>query len=290
MYSLASAPVLGFDLTRLSGGPATAEVLLRALRLRSDDLPVLAEQLANDEVRVELWRDVADASVRMPSLGSLGERSDPNLLALVVAAPIGNLDSLLRCVRHDVLSWTWAGDGPAARQEPVAERATALVCDAVAATYLRDVLAAAIRRRLGGGWVAAMRRLPALGPVDLGPHHYALSALLNRVRTLRPVDTRRLAHAADDTRDNPLGWSPAVHSASWAAYLAGRIRTAAAAQLLLVQAVDAGSLPMAVRAAGVWNLLSGAVQALVVRDLLDQRTAHRLMTPVLAALGPAWLA
>ena len=32
MYSLVSAPVLGFDLTRLGGGSATAEVMLRALR------------------------------------------------------------------------------------------------------------------------------------------------------------------------------------------------------------------------------------------------------------------
>ena len=35
MYSLVSAPVLGFDLTRLSGGSATAEVMLRGLRLQA---------------------------------------------------------------------------------------------------------------------------------------------------------------------------------------------------------------------------------------------------------------
>ena len=67
------------------------------------------------------------------------------------------------------------------------------------------------------------------------------------------------------------GWSGAVHSASWAAYLSDRVRTAAAAQLLLVQALDNGVVPVAERAGGVWNLLSGAVQALVVRDLLDKK-------------------
>ena len=46
---------------------------------------------------------------------------------------------------------------------------------------------------------------------------------------------------------------------------------------------------LADRAGGVWNMLSGAVQALVVRDLLDTATAHRLLAPVVAALGPAWL-
>ncbi len=46
-YSLVSAPVLGFDLTRLPGGSATAEVLVRALCLQHEDLVVLAGQLAD---------------------------------------------------------------------------------------------------------------------------------------------------------------------------------------------------------------------------------------------------
>jgi hypothetical protein len=46
---------------------------------------------------------------------------------------------------------------------------------------------------------------------------------------------------------------------------------------------------VAVRAGGVWNILSGGIQALVVRDVLDTPTAHRLLAPVLAALGPGWL-
>jgi hypothetical protein len=98
-----------------------------------------------------------------------------------------------------------------------------------------------------------------------------------------------LVTSAEDARRNAGGWSPAVHSASWAAYLSDRVRTAAAAQMLLVQAVDTAAIPLADRAGGVWNMLSGAVQALVVRDLLDTSTAHRLLAPVVAALGPAWL-
>jgi hypothetical protein len=102
---------------------------------------------------------------------------------------------------------------------------------------------------------------------------------------------RRFAHAADDARKNEATlWSAAVHSASWAAYLSDRIRTAAAGQLLLVQALDHDVITVGDRAAGVWNLLSGAVQAVIVRDLLDTATSHRLMAPVIAVLGPAWLA
>jgi hypothetical protein len=289
MYSLVSAPVLGFDLTRLEGGPAAAEVMLRALRLQSGDLPVLAERLPDENVRGPLWVEVESAARRMPTLKGMSKDDPAGNLALVERAPIGSVDALLTCLRYDVMSWTWEGTGRDARQSEDAAAATALLCDAAVASYLREVLDEDTRRRLGAGWVSAVRKLPATAPIDLGPHHYTVSALLDRLRTLRPEDRQRVTSSADDARRNTAGWSPAVHSASWAAYLSDRVRTAAAAQMLLVQAVDTAGIPLADRAGGVWNMLSGAVQALVVRDLLDTATAHRLLAPVVAALGPAWL-
>jgi hypothetical protein len=289
MYSLVSAPVLGFDLTRLSGGSATADVMLRALRLQTADLPLLAERLPDEGVRGPLWVEVESAARRMPSLKNMSKDDPAGSLALVERAPIGSVDALLTCLRYDVMSWTWQGTGRDAQQSEAAAAATALLCDAAVASYLREVLDTDSRRRLGAGWVAAMRKLPVGAPIDLGPHHYAVSALLERLRSLRSRDLSRLNASAEDARRNTGGWSPAVHSASWAAYLSDRVRTAAAAQMLLVQAVDIAAVPLADRAGGVWNMLSGAVQALVVRDLLDTSTAHRLLAPVVAALGPAWL-
>jgi hypothetical protein len=289
MYSLVSAPVLGFDLTRLTGGSATAEVFLRALRLQGADLPVLAERLPDEGVRGPLWVEVESAARRMPSLKGMSKEDPAGSLALVERAPIGSVDALLTCLRYDVMAWTWQGAGRDAQQTETAASATALLCDAAVASYLREVLDDDSRRRLGAGWVSAMRKLPTGAPIDLGPHHYAVSALLDRLRSLRQSDLSRLVASADDARRNTGGWSPAVHSASWAAYLSDRVRTAAAAQMLLVQAVDTAAIPLADRAGGVWNMLSGAVQALVVRDLLDTSTAHRLLAPVVAALGPAWL-
>jgi len=289
MYSLVSAPVLGFDLTRLSGGSATAEVVLRGLRLQTSDLQVLAERLPDEGVRGPLWVEVESAARRMPSLKGMSKDDPAGSLALVERAPIGSVDALLTCLRYDVMSWTWQGTGREAQQSETAAAATALLCDAAVASYLREVLDQDSRRRLGAGWVSAMRRLPVGAPIDLGPHHYVVSALLDRLRSLRSKDLNRLAVSAEDARRNAGGWSPAVHSASWAAYLSDRVRTAAAAQMLLVQAVDTADIPLADRAGGVWNMLSGAVQALVVRDLLDTSTAHRLLAPVVAALGPAWL-
>ncbi|MET8151181.1 hypothetical protein ACIBSW_05225 [Actinoplanes sp. NPDC049668] len=289
MYSLVSAPVLGFDLTRLGGGSATAEVLLRALRLGVGDLPVLAQRLPDEGVRGPLWVEVESAARRMPSLKGMKSDDPASSLALVERAPIGSVDALLTCLRYDVMAWTWHGTGRDATQSEDAAAATALLCDAAVASYLREVLDDTTRRMLGAGWVAAVRKLPAGKPIDLGPHHYAVSALLDRLRSLRANDLTRLLQSAEDARRNAGGWSPAVHSASWAAYLSDRVRTAAAAQMLLVQAMDTAAIPVADRAGGVWNMLSGAVQALVVRDLLDTATAHRLLAPVVAALGPAWL-
>jgi hypothetical protein len=289
MYSLVSAPVLGFDLTRLGGGSATAEVLLRALRLQLGDLPVLADRLPDEGVRGPLWVEVESAARRMPSLKNMSKNDPAGALALVERAPIGSVDSLLTCLRYDVMAWTWHGTGRDAVQSEQASSATALLCDAAVASYLRDVLDDSTRRMLGAGWVSALRKLPTGAPIDLGPHHYAVSSLLERLRSIRPQDLSRLVTSAEDARRIAGGWSPAVHSASWAAYLSDRIRTAAAAQMLLVQAIDTAAIPLADRAGGVWNMLSGAVQALVVRDLLDTATAHRLLAPVVAALGPAWL-
>jgi hypothetical protein len=299
MYSLVSAPVLGFDLTRLVGGPATAEVLLRALRLGSKDLPVLAESLPDDSVRAELWLQVEEAAGRLPSIGTIGGIGGSagtagydaaRVLDTVQRAPIGTVDGLLRCIRHDVMRWTWTGEGPSARQTEEASRATAVLCDAAVGSYLREVLPVDARRRLGAGWVAAARRLPPINPIDLGPHHLPATALLDRLRAVRPDQARRFVQSSDDSRKNEATlWSAAVHSASWAAYLSDRIRTAAAGQLLLVQALDHDVITVGERAGGVWNLLSGAVQAVIVRDLLDTATAHRLLAPVIAVLGPSWL-
>jgi hypothetical protein len=289
MYSLVSAPVLGFDLTRLGGGSATAEVVLRALRLGVGDLPVLAERLPHEDLRGPLWVEVESAARRMPTLKGMKEDDPAGALALVERAPIGSVDALLTCLRYDVMAWTWHGTGRDAQQSEQAAAATALLCDAAVASYLREVLDESTRRMLGAGWVSALRKLPAGAPIDLGPHHYAISSLLDRLRSIRPNDLARLVASTADARRNAGGWSPAVHSASWAAYLSDRVRTAAAAQMLLVQAIDTASIPLGDRAGGVWNMLSGAVQALVVRDLLDTATAHRLLAPAVAALGPSWL-
>jgi hypothetical protein len=285
MYSLVSSPVLGFDLARLDGGPAAAEVLLRALTLAPEDLEILAAALPGNGVRATLWLDVDVAAARQRTIRNLEGGDVDRALALLERAPIGTMDALLRCVRHDILDWTWTDIGGVMVQSEVAAKATSVICDAVVALYLRDLLPAKTRRRLTAGWVVASRQLPER-MIDLGPQQMAVTSVFARLRSVTSAELARLLGGADQIRRDPVSWAPAVHSASWAVHMSGRIRASAAAQLCLVQALDVGGVPIADRAAGAWSLLSGAVQALIVRDLLDTDTMHRLLSAYLLAIGP----
>lgn len=308
MYSLVSAPVLGFDLTRLQGGAAVADVLLQSLTLTVSDLNVVSSGWSKDWDRLDLWQDVQSAAqqrqaLRDRSTAFAEAAGDPaaelaGALTVIESCPLGTIDGLLHCVRYDVFDWTWRPVGkqpklPKQRsaasvpgeQTEMATRATSIVCDAVTASYLRELLPDETRRELAAPWVSAIRAVPERKP-DLGPQESAILEVLSRVETLPAADLERLIKAADSTRQNLADWAPAVHSASWAVFLSDRVRAAAAAQLMLVQAVDRARIPLSARAGGVWNLLSGAVQALLVRDLLDEVTVHRLVDPYLASLGP----
>lgn len=305
MYSLVSAPVLGFDLARLQDGSAVADVLLRGLSVTDGDLTAISAARTGEAERAVLWRDVAAAARTRRSLIARtravedGGMELTGAVGLLERAPIGTVDGLLHCLRYDVLDWTWTtpttpaapaqGRIPAPRtpatQSGAAEAATEILSDAVAATYLRDLLPERTRNRLAEPWAAVAGALPDR-PLDLGPQRAALERLLERVATMNQVDLRRLVEGAERVRPKLADWAPAVHSASWAVFLSGRIRAAAAAQLLLVKSIDRAGVPVAARAGGVWNLLSGAVQALMVRDLLDSANVHRLLDPYFVAMGP----
>lgn len=284
MYSLVSAPVLGFDLCRLDGGPAAAGILIRAMALTPDDLPALADQLPDDGTRAALWHDIELAVQDQPTVTGLAADRSPAALAKLERAPIGSLDSLLRLVRQEILDWTWDRSGRVAEQPETARRATSVISDAVAACYLSERLDPATIAALLTPWELAMAERPATA-ADLGPQQLALTSLYERLRTAEAGDATRLTTAAERGRAETIGWAQAVHSASWAVYTTDRIRQAAAAQLLLVDALHP-VVTVTALAGGVWNLLSGTAQAMVVRDVLDEDNLHRLLTPCVTALGP----
>jgi hypothetical protein len=300
MYSLVSAPVLGFDLSRLQGGPAVADILLRALALTQSDLSPIAATRTDDWERAALWQDVDAAAQERRKAGEQAKS-----LAVIERSPLGTLDGLLHCVRYDILDWTWGNNKPGAkptqknepvhptpatrvprqRQTPTASRATAVISDAAAAAYLRELLPEDSHRKLVLPWTEAVGSLGE-PQHDLGPQAEDVERLLARVAAVTDVERDRLVRVSDNARPGLADWAPAVHSASWAIFLSGRVRAAAAAQLRLVQAIDLAGFSVGDRAGGVWNLLSGAIQALMVRDLLDSPTSRRLLDAYFTAMGP----
>jgi hypothetical protein len=300
MYSLVSAPVLGFDLVRRPGGAETAAVLATALALGPADVEPLAaaprqdvDRLGADRLRA--WtrvsvatrdegtvRTVADAgNATSDALGPGGVAAD--LHRRLVTAGIGTLEDLLRCVRHDILDWTWTGGPGVAVQPPAATVASGVVCDAVAAAYAGHLLSTIDRTVLTEPWRQVWAtRTPPVG--DVGPGAGEVRALLERVRTAEGARRRDLLAAADAYRAGTRPWSLAVHNASWAAHLSGRTRAAATAQMQAVLAVQRARFTAAECAAGVWNLVSGAVHAMVVADLLGD-VDHLALTEPLEVLG-----
>ncbi|GAB2748270.1 hypothetical protein [Nocardioides pakistanensis] len=291
MYSLVSAPVLGFDLVRREGGVAVASLMLAALDLTEDDLPAIAEVYAEAA-------DPATASIEdLPALEASASHPE-NLtgalragaalvamdraheaLALLERTSVVGRDGLEHFIRYDVFGWTWTTGEGAPRQSPVAAAAVTAVCGAVGAAY----------DQLPGGAVAELLRSYRSRRADehgsrLGPNGREVAALVRRLRRLEPEDPQRLSAAADRMRGED--WAGAVHSATWAAHLADRIRETARAQLLAVEALGESCLSVTDLATGAWNLVSGAVQALVVRDLLDEETAAGLLRELTVALGP----
>ncbi|RKS80192.1 hypothetical protein CLV35_0613 [Motilibacter peucedani] len=297
MYSLVSSPVLGFDLVRRPGGSDTAAVVAAALDLTAADLPALAAAAPADRDRADAWAGVARATRDSVDLRTLASRTRGTTGPATLAAlrglettQVGGLEDLLRCVRHDVFDWTWRTGNGLAVQDDASTRAVAAVCDAVAASYAGSALSTADRGVLLEAWrrAAAHRSLPR----DLGPGSASVHRLLFRVRTCLPADRDAVRAAADQYRrtsgasTGTSSWALAVHNASWAAHLSDRTRVAAQAQMLAVMTTQAAGFGTSDCAGGVWNLVSGAVHALVVADLLADADVDALVEPLAGVLGP----
>ena len=288
MYSLLGASLLGFDLVRRPGGGAVASLLVEAMALDATTLPLLADVTAVDLVLSPgaLGPGAGDAHLvdvlsEMTRLVAAGRAGDA--LALVERTPVAGLTELLRFVREDVFEWTWetGPDGPV--QDGETRRAVAVVSDAVVAAYHAGTMSGSLQAQLLEPWALVRGRLGPL-TADLGPGAAEVHRLLDQVSGLDTDGLARLVALSREVRQ--LGpWGPAMHAAGWAAYLADRVRAAAGAQLLAARAVSQLDVTATATAGGAWNLVSGAVQAAVVTDLLHEVSRDRLLTPLERLLG-----
>ncbi|MGY1606133.1 hypothetical protein [Geodermatophilus sp. SYSU D00700] len=287
-YTLVSAATLGFDLVRLPGGRAAADVLLTGLTAGPAELSALAaasrtrgadrEQRAVLAVRARRARELAAA---VPQLRSVtpgeGERTAV-LVAQLERGTIGTAAAVERVLREDVLGSEHAAVLQA--DDDVREQAAEVLADAVVGEWAAGVLPPLVRRELVQPFATAVPDAPTRGAgADLGPATPELASLLATVSGLDARGRDRWRTAVDEGRAEQRPWATAMHEASWAAHVSGRTRTLATAQLLAVRAFAAGGFDARDGASGSWNALAGVVQGLAMGDLLDGGALGVLLAP-----------
>ncbi len=287
-YSLVSAATLGFDLVRLPGGAAVADVLLTGLTAGPAELAALAaaarthgadrEQCTVLAVRARRARELAAAVPRLRSVGSSGEDRTAVLVAQLEHGTIGTAAAVERVVHEDVLGPEHAAAAEAG--ERVREQAAEVLADAVVGEWAAGVLPPLVRRELVQPFATAVPDARTRGAgADLGPATPELFSLFATFARLDARGRERWRTTVDDGRAEQRPWATAMHEAAWAAHVSGRTRTLATAQLLAVRAFVAAGFDARDGASGSWNALAGVVQGLAVGDLLDGGALDVLMAP-----------
>ena len=285
-YSLTNAPALAYDLVRLPHGAHVLVVLRTALACGSEELAALAarhpgphrdgrwaavQQLGAREPARRAVAAAAPAADLVPAGDAAGSTA---LVGRLERATLGDLAALDRMLRHDVLDWTWLGDpspGGLAVQDPEASEACDVLADAAAAAYCSERLDPATRRSMAAPFAAA--RLPQ-------PDRTGHPGVDHAVRVLRSLDAEgrdRWRRAVDHQRPGTTAWAPAMHEATGALGVVDRLHLAADAQLAAAEAFLAAGFTTQDAAYGVWNAVSGSVQAVVSGDLLPAASAHVLL-------------
>lgn len=282
-YTLTGAVTLGFDLSRRPHGAAAATVLRAALAAGPDELERLAAAHPGPRARqahqahrdgrsleLEVLADVLPIAGEAVLEATWGE---VRTLQRLERGTMGSADGLDHLVRQEVLDWTWLrGDGIAV-QDPAASDAADVLVDAATAHYLReegdDDLWVAMRAPLHDSQVCG-------DPSWEVPDAPAVTELLAGLVQGRADAWRAVA---DDVRGRTARWAPAMHRATWAMALTGRLRLAADAQLAAVVACAAAGLTRTDAARGAWNAVAGVVAARVAADVLPEEDLDVLLAP-----------
>ncbi len=284
-YTHVAAPALGFDLARIEGGERVAVVLRGALAASPADLARLADRHPGSDARTG-WREAWSAhdgawhvTDLLPLAGAALEgaaRGDGDLLRRLERSLLGDATALEWLVRHELLDWTWVHSGSTAVQDPTATVAADVLVDAAVSAYLQSSLPADVRRNMATALVAAGLALPS-HPDGTGVPD--ADRRLSRLAVADEPVRRRWRRVVDELRPTTAEWAPAMHQATRVVASTDRLRTATDVQLAAVVAFHRSGFTSQDAAYGVWNAVSGVVQAVVARDLLAPAVADVLLRP-----------
>lgn len=279
-YSLVNISALGYDLVRLPHGPHVAEVLRASLACGPDGLTRLRHQHAGPgrdtpgeppPAERRTSSPTAITPARGASEGDAEAGTAERARRRLERAALGDVTALEDFIRHEVLEWTWLRSGDVRVQDPEHELAADVLCAAAASAYCSRELPEATRRAMASPFLAA--RVAA----DPTTGHPPVDDLLARLVGSDAAARDRWRWATGNDRPRTVDWATAMHQATWALHLSGRLRLAADAQLAAVVAFRTGGFDLRDAAYGVWNAVSAAVHATLTRDLIAERD-HILLT------------
>ena len=286
-YSRVGGHARGFDLARLGRGRQSAAVLRTALTADVADLDRWATHHPGAVARSSWLRAAAKADARaatvrsvLPLAGAAVEEAvttgASTLLRRLENSLLGDTHALDHFVRHELLDWTWIHAGPMSVQDPTASAAADVLSDAATSGYLGDRLDAGVRRAMVAPYLRAdLRTRDETASTGMARVDRVLDRLSSGDEAVRAAWRR----VVDEQRQRTAEWAPAMHQASWAVSMAGRLRLACDAQLAGVIAFQLSGLTPRDASYGVWNAVSGVLQAVVIADLLPATTSAVLLRP-----------
>jgi hypothetical protein len=304
MYSLVSPAELATALVRHGSSADVTDVLDRALRLDRTELSRLSLAYRDDVRRHDAWGRVV--SLAGLTVTADGARVGPG--SSVAAPPTGgpalagapvrpaavlDLGHLLDFVREEVLGWSREQVGDLVIQTDPGG-ATA-VADALGAAWSGPALADADRARLDLPWLTVFGEMPVVARLDdFGANSAPVWELLDRLATTSAATLAQLGEAhLVQAPQRPSGvrpWDVAMRRACQAAFVTGKVRQVAAAQLAAVRAQllpgRVAGLPGTAGGDAVAQAVAGTVQAVTMRETLDPVVYRFLVFAWEAALGP----
>lgn len=291
-YSMSGASALGYDLARMPQGEHVATVVRTALHCTPRHLRRLSTHHPGDARRRELWASLDQEGGPETMTGAVGVADDAAGLALrgeddasaallqrLELATLGSLDSLDWFLRRDVLDWTWSRHHGKDVQDLHARRAADVLVDAAASAF-GTLASPRERRRMATPFLVTGLRLVD-GVATTG--HPGVDDLLEDLTRCEAESRDSWRAVVEELRPCTTAWAPAMHQATWALHLSGRLRLGMDAQMAALTAFRAAGFTAQDAAYGVWNAVSGAVAAIAVADLLpdaDQEVLLRALRTV----------